>query len=156
MTNTFLLSNGLFKRTFVQNGILYYSPNCTRPAIIPPQTDHTPSPFNAPRLSASLFRQLMWWSSLWGWVGFIPMTPPFISVPFEPFCWMPVIEKHAIYGLYLPQTGYRMRQADIDAWNAKEDLVVRSADLDQIEIWNIRYVTFYTFSHILALFNYPP
>ena len=85
-------SNGT---AFVQNGILYYSPNCTRPVVIPPQTNHTTSPFNVPCLSASLFRQPIWWSSLWGWVGFIPMAPSFISVPFESFFWMPVIEKRA-------------------------------------------------------------
>jgi hypothetical protein len=117
--------------TFVQNGILYYSPNCTRPVVIPPQTNHTTSPFNVPRLSASLFRQPIWWSSLWGWVGFIPMAPSFISIPFEPFCWMPVIEKHAPLD-HLP-TRYRMRQTDVDVWKAKEDLVICAARLIKLK-----------------------
>jgi len=131
-SNTMDFSKG---SAFVQNGVLYYSPNCSKPVVIPPQKDYGASfPFDQPRLLASLFRQPLWWTSFWGWVGFVPMAPSFISVPFETFCWMPVIEICSMsvaskLGIQTHQPRYRMHEADIDAWRAKEGLVVRAADL---------------------------
>ena len=53
---------------FLQDGTIFHSPNCSRPAIIPPQTNYSSPPFNQPRLNSSMFRQPIWWTEFGaGW-----------------------------------------------------------------------------------------
>ena len=49
-------------RVFLQDGTIFYSPNCSRPAIIPLQTNYSSPPFNQPPLNSSMFKQPIWWT----------------------------------------------------------------------------------------------
>ena len=103
------LQNG---HVFLQDGTIYYSPNCSRLAVIPPHTVNTSSPFNQPRLNASVFKQPIWWSEFFGWLRFILLAPSFTSAPFTLFSWMPRIEKvevtfHLPSGLEAKQTRFK-------------------------------------------------
>ena len=90
MAQTFDYSNG---SVVVQGGIIYYSPNCTRPVVIPPRPVYPSDPFRHRRLDASMFKQPVWWSYGWAWQSFIPLSPSFVFTPFEPLCAMPRIEE---------------------------------------------------------------
>ena len=69
-------------RVFLQDGTIFHSPNCSRPAIIPPQTNYSSPPFNQLRLNSSMFKQPIWWTEFGGWLSFIPLAPSFTSTPF--------------------------------------------------------------------------
>jgi hypothetical protein len=119
-------------RVFLQDGTIFYSPNCNRPAIIPPETTYSSSPFNQPRLNASLFKQPIWWSEFWGWMSFIPLAPSFTSTPFTLFSWTPRIEKVEVRfklpsGLEEKETRFKMTLEDIFQWKEAEKLVVEAA-----------------------------
>ena len=90
MAQTFDYSNG---SAVVQGRIIYYSPNCTRPVIIPLRPVYPSDPFYHCRLNASMFKQPVWWSYGWAWQSFIPLSPSFVFTPFEPLCAMPHIEE---------------------------------------------------------------
>ena len=78
----------------IQDGVIYYSPNCTRPVVIPSRPVYSaPNPFRQPRLNASMFRQPVWWSQGWAWQSFISLAPSFVFTPFESLCAMPRIEE---------------------------------------------------------------
>ena len=94
------------------DGHIYYSPNCSRPVILPP--NETSISFEQERLSASMLRLPVRWSTNHGWLSFIPLTPSYISLPFEPLldapnhgifrCPKPVISPPLVRdGLYSPQ-----------------------------------------------------
>ena len=91
MAHTFDYSNG--SAIVVQGRIIYYSPNCTRPVVIPPHPVYPSDPFHHCHLDASMFKQPVWWSYGWAWQSFIPLSPSFIFTPFEPLCAMPCIEE---------------------------------------------------------------
>src|SRR5271154_2047782 len=115
---------------FLQDGTIFYSPNCSRPVIIPPHTSS--SPFIRPRLNASNFKQPIWWSEFWGWLSFIPLAPSFTSAPFALFSWMPGIEQvevrfHLPSGLEAKETRFKMCLDDISLWKKSEELVVEAA-----------------------------
>jgi hypothetical protein len=117
---------------FLQEGTIFYSPNCTRLAIIPPHMPNSSSPFNQPRLNTSMFKQPIWWSEFWGWLSFIPLAPSFLSAPFTLFSWMPRIEKvdvtvHLPSGLEANETRFKMSLEDILQWKKSEELVVDAA-----------------------------
>ena len=61
-------------RVFLQDGTIFHSPNCSRPAIIPLQTNYSSPPFNQPRLNSSMFKQSIWWTEFGGWLSFIPLA----------------------------------------------------------------------------------
>jgi hypothetical protein len=123
------LNNG---GVFLQDGTIYYSPNCSRPAIIPPHTANSSSPFKQPRLNVSMFKQPIWWSEFWGWVSFIPLAPSFTSTPFTIFSWAPRIEQVKVSFL-LPSGQeeddilFKMDPDSIYKWNNAEKLVVEAA-----------------------------
>ena len=105
-------------RVFLQDGTIFYSPNCSRPAIIPPQTTYSSPPFNQPRLNPSMFKQPIWWSQFWGWMSFIPLAPSFTSTPFATFSWTPRIEQIEVRfnlpsGLVGKETRFMMTSDDI-------------------------------------------
>ena len=119
-------------RVFLQDGTIFYSPNCNRPAIIPPETTYSQSPFSQARLNSSMFKQPIWWSEFWGWLSFIPLAPSFTSTPFTPFSWTPRIEQVEVH-FYLPsgleekETRFKMVPDDIFLWRKSEKLVVEAA-----------------------------
>ena len=119
-------------RVFLQDGTIFYSPNCSRLAMIPPHTANSSSPFNQPRLNASMFKQPIWWSEFWGWLSFIPLAPSFTSAPFMLFSWMPRIENvevtfHLPSGLEAKETRFKMCLDDIHQWKKSEELMVEAA-----------------------------
>ncbi|KAF8801035.1 hypothetical protein BYT27DRAFT_7311486, partial [Phlegmacium glaucopus] len=116
----------------LQDGTIFYSPNCNRPVIIPPHTPYSSSPFTQPRLNASMLKQPIWWSEFWGWVSFIPLALSFTSTPFALFSWMPRIEQvevrfHLPSRLEAKETWFKMCLDDIYLWKKSKELVVEAA-----------------------------
>jgi hypothetical protein len=117
-------------RVFLQDGTIFYSPNCNRPAVIPPQNSH--NPFRGTRLNSSMFKQPIWWSEFWGWMSFIPLAPSFTSTPFSIFSWVPRIEQVEVR-FVLPselegkETRFKMTPCDISLWKESEERVVEAA-----------------------------
>ena len=134
MALVFDYSNG---NAVVQNGIIYYSPNCTRPVVIHPRPVFPSDPFRQPRLNASMFKQPIWWSDGWAWQSFVPLAPSFIFTPFEPLCAMPHIEEVA-YSFRRPsgemqsEIRYRMNEYDIERWAVEERRIVQVARVIQL------------------------
>jgi hypothetical protein len=124
-------------RAFVQEGTIFYSPNSSRTVMIPTRAS-TNSPFEGVRIDATLFKQPVWWTDVYGWQSFIPLAPSFTSSPFEPFCWMPrIIEVDVLIDpcSYSSerQRRYQMHPDDSLKWAQHERLIVEAAE--QIRIW---------------------
>jgi hypothetical protein len=121
----------------VQNGVIYYSPNSSRPVVIPPRPVHSPDPFRQLRLNSFMFKQPIWWSDRWAWLSFIPLAPSFTFTPFQPLCAMPRIEELTL--LYPGQSGdirrvtrYRMVEDEIQRWNVEEKRIIQVARVIQL------------------------
>ena len=119
-------------KVFLQDGTLFYSPNCSRPAVIPHQTTYSSSPFKQSRLNVSMFKQPIWWSEFWGWVSFTPLAPSFTSTPFSVLSWVPRIEQVEVrfclpFGLEAKEMWFKMSPEDICQWKRSEKLVVEAA-----------------------------
>ena len=134
MTQTFDYSNG---SAVVQDGVIYYSPNCTRPVVIPSRPVYSSDPFHQPRLNFSLFKQPVWWTDGWAWLSFVPLAPSFIFTPFEPLCAMPRIEE--VLFSYPGQTGeirretrFRMNEDGIQRWIVEEKRIIQVARVIQL------------------------
>ena len=100
-------SNG---STIVQDGVIYYSPNCTRPVIIPSRPVYS---------------------------DFIPLAPSLIFTPFESLCTMPCIEEVAFSfdgpsGEIQRETHFRMNKYDIQCWFMEEEHIVKVAQAIQL------------------------
>jgi hypothetical protein len=134
MAQAFDYSNG---SAVVQNGIIYYSPNCTRPVVISPRPDFSPDPFRQPRLNASMFKQPLWWSDGWAWMSFVPLAPSFVFTPFESLCAMPRIEEVTFSfaepsGEIRRETRFRMNEDDIQRWVVEGKRIVQVARAIQL------------------------
>lgn len=121
---------------FVQNGTIFYSPNCSRLIKVPPTS--IGDPFNHRKLDISMFKQPVWWSSFWGWQSFIPLSPSFTSAPFEVFCWMPQVAVHDIFtktasGEQTLERRYQMSDVDVLNWKHHEDLITNTAHIIQLQ-----------------------
>ncbi|KAJ3508457.1 hypothetical protein NLJ89_g5746 [Agrocybe chaxingu] len=131
---TFDWSHG---RAIVAEGTIYYSPNCSRPPVIPPpqQAYHSTTPFPKNReVTLSEFKQPVWWNINWGWLSFVPLAPSFISLPFEPLCWTPRIREVCRRVKSGDRSGeiekrYQMREDDALVWHDREELLVRCAQV---------------------------
>src|ERR1700679_2800239 len=129
MVSEFYYSNG---SVFVEDGTIFYSPNSTRPVVIPARPDFVPDPFFQGRFNPSTIKQPIWWSYSWAWLSFIPLAPSFLSTPFEPLCAMPRIEKVAFSfvaasGERQTETRFRMAEDSIERWFAEENRIVDAA-----------------------------
>ena len=130
MAQTFDYCNG---SAVVQGGIIYYSPNCTRPVVIPPRPVYSSDPFGHRRLDASMFKQPVWWSDGWAWQNFIPLSPSFVFTPFEPLCAMPRMEE--VTFTYTTEqseevrreTRFQMNKDDIRRWELEEKRIIQVA-----------------------------
>jgi hypothetical protein len=121
---------------FVQDGTIFYSPNCSRLAKIPPSCNN--EPFNQAHLDISMFKQPVWWSVFWGWQSFIPLSPSFTSSPFETFCWMPRIQAVDIYrtmpsGETKLEKKFQMAEDDIYNWKRRESLITNAAQVIRLQ-----------------------
>jgi hypothetical protein len=129
-------SNG---SAFVQNGVIYYSPNCARPVVIPQRPVYSvPDPFSQTgHIDVSMFKQPVWWSHGWTWLSFIPLAPSFVFTPFESLCAMPRIEEvafsfHGPSGEIQRETRFRMNEYDIQCWLTEEQRIVQVARAIQL------------------------
>jgi hypothetical protein len=137
MAQAFDYSNG---SAVVQGGIIYYSPNCTRPVVIPSRPVYSSDPFRQPRLNAFMFKQPVWWSDGWAWLSFIPLSPSFVFTPFEPLCAMPRIEEVSFsypglsgdVGDIRRETRFRMSENDIQRWVLEEKRIIQVARAIQL------------------------
>ena len=134
MAPTFDYSNG---SAVVQDGMIYYSPNCTRPVNIPLCPVYSSDPFHQPRLNASMFKQPVWWSYGWAWLSFVPLSPSFVFTPFSPLCSMPHIEEVTFSypgqsGETRRETRFRMNEDDIQRWVLEEKLIIQVAHVIQL------------------------
>ena len=116
----------------VQNGTIFYSPNCTRPVVIPSRLVYASDPFHQPHLNTSLFKQPVWWSQGWAWQSFVPLVPSFFFMPFEPLCAMPRIEEVTFSfvgpsGETQRETRFRMHEDDIQLWVTEEECITKVA-----------------------------
>ena len=130
----FNYSNG---SVVIQNGTIYYSPNCTRPVVIPPRPTFSSDPFCQTRLNASTFRQPVWWSHGWAWQSFVPLSPSFVFTPFESLCAMPRIEEVGFYfdspsGETQREIRFRMNELDVRRWTMEEERIVKVARVIQL------------------------
>ncbi|KAF9472480.1 hypothetical protein BDN70DRAFT_818581 [Pholiota conissans] len=122
-------------RAFVQDGTIFYSPNCSRTVVVP-ASESIQSPFNHEHLNASIFRQPVWWSDVYGWQSFIPLAPSYASVPFEPFCWMPrIVEADVLVdgNSCMMEKRFQMNSKDYSIWTEQERLLTEAAQ--RIRIW---------------------
>lgn len=134
MTQTFDYTNGC---AIVQDGVIYYSPNCTRSVVIPSCTVFTFDPFRQPRLNSAMFRQPVWRSDGWAWLSFVPLVPSFTFTPFEPLCAMPCIEEVKFSfvgpsGERKRETRFRMNEVDLQSWVKEAKLIVWVARVIQL------------------------
>ncbi|KDR77443.1 hypothetical protein GALMADRAFT_138554 [Galerina marginata CBS 339.88] len=121
---------------FVQNGTIFYSPNCARLVKIPSANNN--EPFKQDYLNYSMFKQPAWWSGSWGWQSFIPLSPSFTSLPFETFCWMPRILEVGVVcklpsGEEQVERRYQMDQDDISIWKHRESLLTNAAQTIRLQ-----------------------
>ena len=134
MAQTFDYSNG---SVIVQGGIIYYSPNCTQPVVIPSRPVYSSDPFRASRLNSSMFKQPVWWSESWAWLSSISLAPSFVFTPFEPLCSIPGIEE-VTFSYPGPsrdirrETRFRMNKDDIQRWNVEEKCIIQVARVIQL------------------------
>lgn len=134
MTQTFDYTNGC---AIVQDGVIYYSPNCTRPVVIPSCPVFASDPFRQPRLNSAMFRQPVWWSDGWAWLSFVPLAPSFTFTPFEPLCAMPRIEEVEFSfvgpsGERKRETRFRMNEVDLQSWVMEAKRIVQVARVIQL------------------------
>ncbi|KAF8178734.1 hypothetical protein BJ912DRAFT_929879 [Pholiota molesta] len=121
-------------RAFVQEGVLYYSPNSKRSIIV--RESPTSDPFASKKrvlLDADMFTQPCWWTVSWGWMSFIPLAPSFTSTPFEPFCWMPRISEtrllvKGVDGTEKWEIRFKMSDEDIYKWKVREQQIIEAAN----------------------------
>ena len=123
------------RNTIVQNGVIYYSPNCTQPIVLP--SCPSSNPFCPPHLNASMFRQPVWWSHEWAWLSFIPLALSFVFTPFEPLCTMPHIKEvafsfHGPSGEIQSKICFRMNKYDIQCWVKEEECIIQVAHVIQL------------------------
>ena len=117
----------------VQHGVIYYSPNCTRPVVIPPSPTYSSDPFRQPRLNSTMFKQPVWWSHGWAWQSFIPLAPSFTLSPFGSLCAMPRIEEIRFSSPgHSEETRFRMNEDDTRRWMTEEEHIVKIAHVIQL------------------------
>jgi hypothetical protein len=119
----------------VENGVIYYSPNCSRPVVIPLRSSS--DPFRHPHLNTSMFKQPAWWSHSWMWLSFVPLAPSFVFTPFESLCAMPRIEEvtfsfNGPSGERQSEIRFRMNETDIQRWVMEEERIVKVARVIQL------------------------
>ncbi|KAF9035502.1 hypothetical protein BJ165DRAFT_1533500 [Panaeolus papilionaceus] len=116
------------------NGRIYVSLNCNRPhALLPEPSSSLASPFldrGPNQLTIHDFKQPVWWNNSWGWMGFMPLSPSFLSTPFSPLAWTPKItstDVSKVDGLY--EKRYKLLYNTSHAWKQAEDCIVKACSI---------------------------
>jgi len=109
-------SSGVFRhgqgRVLKSDGHIFYSPNCTRDVPIPLRRTSESGPIrrHAHMSDISEFHNPLWWKEDLAYLPFLPLDPPFNSVPFEHLAGVPWV-KPSRFGFMLdPLTSLRWVQ----------------------------------------------
>ncbi len=127
----------------LRDGSIFCSPNSKRAVLIPdPEARANPfqTPITGPLRTEPLDfdpSQPVWWDWNWGWIAFIPMSPSFLSLPFQPLCWKPRITE-TFKMITLPsgtierQRRYTLHGDDYHQWISCQQQILRAADLTRM------------------------
>lgn len=115
----------------LRDGSIFCSPNSKRAVFIPDEAQSRASPFQDP--SNVNFFQPVWWDWSHGWTAFVPLSPSFLSLPFQPLCWKPrVVETTKPVtlpsGATQRQRRYAIHGDDCHQWLQCELQLARAAD----------------------------
>lgn len=115
----------------LRNGSIFCSPNSKRAVFIPDETRSRVSPFQGSK--SFNFFQPVWWDWSHGWIAFVPLSPSFLSLPFQPLCWKPrIVETFKLVtlpsGLTQRQRRYAIHGDDCYQWLTCEKQLARAAD----------------------------
>ncbi|PPR06476.1 hypothetical protein CVT24_002563 [Panaeolus cyanescens] len=118
----------------VSNGRIFVSPNSKRRDVnLPPEQPSLTSPFQyhkEKRITVHAFNRPVWWNNLWGWLGFMPLSPSFLSVPFQCLTWKPKVEEAQINtSKDGPEIRYRMVTDDLTTWTNTENSIIQACSV---------------------------
>jgi hypothetical protein len=68
-------------RAFISEGVMYYSPNCTRQVEVPPRFDGSYR-FEKYKAYLNRFQTPAWWTTAYGFLSFVPLLPSFSGAAF--------------------------------------------------------------------------
>ena len=83
-------------RVILHHGTIFCSPNSQRTVFIPNESLAHISPFHAhnnPSPPDIQFFQPVWWDWSHGWLSFVPLSPSFLSLPFQTLSWKPRVRE---------------------------------------------------------------
>ncbi|KAH9475823.1 hypothetical protein JR316_0011383 [Psilocybe cubensis] len=119
---------------FLQDGIIYYSPNCNRPVRIKAPERNHPHPFpERAEPDPTSVKHPVWWTDTFGWMSFIPLNPSFISDPFDTFTWQPELDVTPSYNTPPGPTLYQLEIHTIKHWRFKEQCLLEAAH--KMKLW---------------------
>lgn len=106
-------------RAFISDGVIYYSPNCSRSVAVPNR--NTSYPFAVGAASLRRHQNPEWWTDAYGFLSFIPNIPSFEGYAFGHLRdYLNNIEEvDAPWG-----TGYQLEQSKCSAWRYLEDVLI--------------------------------
>lgn len=67
---------------FLHDGVIYYSPNCSRHVIVPPRTGPGEYRFSRENAQLGRFQHPQWWTAPYGYLAFVPLIPKFDGAVF--------------------------------------------------------------------------
>jgi hypothetical protein len=67
---------------FLQDSVIYYSPNCTRHVFVPPRIESMPYQFTQENAWLNHFQHPRWWTPPYGYLAFVPLIPKFDGAAF--------------------------------------------------------------------------
>lgn len=117
----------------VRNGDIFCSPNSKRAVSIPSEDESSINPFQTQESINYNFFQPAWWNWSCGWMAFVPLSPSFLSLPFQPLSWKPrIIETTELLitpsGAMRYQQRFTTRTDDCQRWFECEQQLARTAD----------------------------
>ncbi len=75
----------------MRNGNIFCSPNSKRAVSILDEAESSTNPFQTQESINYNFFQPAWWNWSCGWMAFVPLSPSFLSLPFQSLSWKPRI-----------------------------------------------------------------
>ena len=109
-------------RAVLLNGTIFYSPNCVRDVALPETPDHMRlrnifADALHPRLED--FHQPRWWTSPFGFLGFLPLQPLFEGYPLDRLAHIPALERSP--------DGYHLHPPLAQSWHRLEQMLAFAA-----------------------------
>ncbi len=117
----------------VHRGAIFCSPNCQRPVLIPDESQARLNPFTNATSAIPTAFQPLWWDFSHGWLSFVPLSPSFLSLPFQNLCWHPRIERTSKIitlpcGTTRSEPRFQVRSDDSMQWFEIEQRLFRMAE----------------------------